>query len=95
MLEKAYYDTKGPLSIAEECLLQREKRQGIDQVHDHVEKNLSKVCHTHTHIHMRRIYPRYVTHTHTHEKNLSKICHTHTHTHEKNISKVCHTHTHT
>ena len=43
MLEKAYYDTKQPLSIAEECLLQREKRQGIDQVHDHVEKNLSKV----------------------------------------------------
>lgn len=43
MLEKAYQDTKNPLAIAEECLLQREKRVGIDQVHDDVEKNLSRV----------------------------------------------------
>ena len=43
MLEKAYHDTKSPLAIAEECLLQREKRQGIDQVHDDVERSLSKV----------------------------------------------------
>ena len=43
VLEKAYHDTKGPLSIAEECLLQREKRVGIDQVHDDVEKNLTRV----------------------------------------------------
>jgi tektin-3 len=42
-LEKALADTKNPLAIAEECLLQREKRQGIDQVHDHVEKTLSRV----------------------------------------------------
>lgn len=42
ILEKAYADTRNPLSIAEECLLQREKRQGIDQVHDHVEKTLSR-----------------------------------------------------
>ncbi len=43
VLEKAYQDTKGPLSIAEECLLQREKRQGIDQVHDDVERTLTRV----------------------------------------------------
>merc|ERR1712178_234324 len=42
VLEKAYQDTKNPLSIAEECLLQREKRVGIDQVHDDVEKSLSR-----------------------------------------------------
>ncbi|KAK2148832.1 hypothetical protein LSH36_480g01000 [Paralvinella palmiformis] len=34
ILEKALSDTRGPLAIAEECLLQREKRVGIDQVHD-------------------------------------------------------------
>lgn len=42
ILEKAYFDTKSPLSIAEECLLQREKRLGIDMVHDDVERNLSR-----------------------------------------------------
>jgi len=42
VLEKAYHDTKNPLSIAEECLLQREKRCGIDIVHDDVEKSLSR-----------------------------------------------------
>lgn len=42
VLEKALYDTKGPLATAEECLLQREKRQGIDNVVDDVEKSLSK-----------------------------------------------------
>jgi hypothetical protein len=42
-LEKAYGDTRNPLAIAEECLLQREKRQAIDQVHDDVERNLSRV----------------------------------------------------
>ena len=42
MLEKALHDTRGPLSIAEECLMQREKRVGIDAVHDHVEKSLSR-----------------------------------------------------
>ena len=43
VLEKAYADTRGPLSIAEECLLQREKRQAIDLVHDDVEKQLTRV----------------------------------------------------
>lgn len=42
ILEKAYGDTRNPLAIAEECLLQREKRVGIDQVQDDVERNLSK-----------------------------------------------------
>lgn len=42
VLEKAYMDTNNPLHIAEECLLHREKRQGIDMVHDDVEKSLSK-----------------------------------------------------
>ncbi|KAK2187322.1 hypothetical protein NP493_169g01020 [Ridgeia piscesae] len=42
VLEKAYHDTKNPLAVAEECLLQREKRMGIDMVHDPVEKNLSR-----------------------------------------------------
>lgn len=41
-MEKALHDTKGPFAIAEECLLQREKRQGIDMVHDDVEKSLSR-----------------------------------------------------
>ncbi|XP_013384963.1 tektin-3 [Lingula anatina] len=42
ILEKAYMDTNNPLHIAEECLLHREKRQGIDMVHDDVERSLSK-----------------------------------------------------
>ncbi|KAK6184531.1 hypothetical protein SNE40_006988 [Patella caerulea] len=42
MLEKAYNDTTSPLHIAEECLLHREKRNGIDLVNDDVEKSLSK-----------------------------------------------------
>lgn len=42
VLERALGDTKTPLSIAEDCLIQREKRTGIDQVHDHVEKTLTK-----------------------------------------------------
>ncbi|KAL5007548.1 hypothetical protein ScPMuIL_016354 [Solemya velum] len=41
-LEKAYNDTNNPLHIAEECLMHREKRQGIDLVHDDVEKSLMK-----------------------------------------------------
>lgn len=32
MLEKAYAATANPLHVAEECLLHREKRTGIDQV---------------------------------------------------------------
>lgn len=41
-LEKALGDTANPLHIAEECLMHREKRQGIDLVHDGVEKCLIK-----------------------------------------------------
>jgi len=43
MLEKALADTDSPLSIAEECLTRREKRLGIDLVHDDVERCLTKV----------------------------------------------------
>ncbi|XP_045174738.1 tektin-3-like isoform X1 [Mercenaria mercenaria] len=38
--EKALSDTANPLHIAEECLMHREKRQGIDLVNDDVEKSL-------------------------------------------------------
>ncbi|KAL8606870.1 hypothetical protein ACOMHN_036508 [Nucella lapillus] len=40
--EKALADTANPLHIAEECLMNREKRQGIDLVNDDVEKSLVK-----------------------------------------------------
>jgi len=43
MLEKALADTNSPLSVAEECLTRREKRMGIDLVHDDVERHLTKV----------------------------------------------------
>ncbi|XP_077183662.1 tektin-3 [Paroedura picta] len=39
-LERALAETEGPLQVAEECLLHREKRIGIDLVHDDVEKQL-------------------------------------------------------
>ena len=42
-MEKALMDTQNPLHVAEECLLHREKRRGIDMVHDDVEKQLIKV----------------------------------------------------
>ncbi|KAL3842490.1 hypothetical protein ACJMK2_020496 [Sinanodonta woodiana] len=38
--ERAFADTANPLHIAEECLMNREKRQGIDLVNDDVEKSL-------------------------------------------------------
>ncbi|NXG78490.1 TEKT5 protein, partial [Baryphthengus martii] len=41
-LEYAVDEMQGPLKIALECLYQREKRQGMDLVHDDVEKNLIK-----------------------------------------------------
>lgn len=41
--EKAFADTANPLHIAEECLMHREKRQGIDLVNDDVEKSLIRV----------------------------------------------------
>ncbi|NXP07011.1 TEKT3 protein, partial [Thinocorus orbignyianus] len=39
-LERALAETEPLLQIAQECLLQREKRMGIDRVHDDVEKEL-------------------------------------------------------
>jgi hypothetical protein len=41
--EKFLADIRLPLEISEECLLQREKRVGIDQCNDEAEKCLSKV----------------------------------------------------
>ena len=43
VLEKALAETENPLAIAQECLYNREKRQGIDLVHDNVERELIKV----------------------------------------------------
>ena len=43
VLEKALAETENPLHIAQECLFNREKRQGIDLVHDNVEKELIRV----------------------------------------------------
>ena len=42
-LELALHETSSPLSIAEECLTQRENRTGVDRVHDDVELALTKV----------------------------------------------------
>ncbi|KAM4673798.1 tektin-3 [Amazona ochrocephala] len=39
-LERALAETEAPLQVARECLLHREKRMGIDLVHDEVEKQL-------------------------------------------------------
>ncbi|XP_064007844.1 tektin-3 [Pogoniulus pusillus] len=39
-LERALAETEAPLQVAQECLLHREKRMGIDLVHDDVEKEL-------------------------------------------------------
>lgn len=41
-MERALEDSGRPLNIAQECLMQREKRYGIDMVHDDVERNLIK-----------------------------------------------------
>ena len=43
ILERALAETENPLHISQECLYNREKRQAIDLVHDHVEKELIKV----------------------------------------------------
>lgn len=43
-LEKALESTNFPLQVAKSCLSFREKRQGIDLVHDEVEIQLMKVC---------------------------------------------------
>ncbi|KFO86792.1 Tektin-3 [Buceros rhinoceros silvestris] len=39
-LERALAETEAPLQVSQECLLHREKRMGIDLVHDDVEKQL-------------------------------------------------------
>uniref|UniRef100_A0A8C5LNQ7 Tektin n=1 Tax=Leptobrachium leishanense TaxID=445787 RepID=A0A8C5LNQ7_9ANUR len=41
-LEKALEACKEPLAIAQQCLMEREKRVGIDLVHDEVERELIK-----------------------------------------------------
>ncbi|XP_005989354.1 tektin-3 [Latimeria chalumnae] len=41
-LERALMETEGPLQVAQECLYHREKRMGIDLVHDNVERQLLK-----------------------------------------------------
>lgn len=80
-MERALGDTANPLHIAEECLMHREKRQGIDLVHDGVEKSLIKVnilleifCFTlqltHTCICLKCVYSAFVnTHFHGLNKN--------------------------
>lgn len=42
-LEKTLADTENPLFVAQECLFSREKRMGVDLVHDEVEKELTRV----------------------------------------------------
>ncbi|NXA18074.1 TEKT3 protein, partial [Ibidorhyncha struthersii] len=39
-LERALAETEASLQVAQECLIQREKRMGIDLVHDNMEKQL-------------------------------------------------------
>ena len=43
VMEKMLFDSQRSLAIAEECMLQREKRTGIDQTFDEPEKGLCKV----------------------------------------------------
>ena len=42
LLEKMIYDVRHSLQASEDCLLQRERRNGIELVRDNVERNLSK-----------------------------------------------------
>ncbi|XP_053939398.1 tektin-3-like [Cuculus canorus] len=44
-LERALAKTEAPLQVAEQCLLHRDKRLGIDLVHDDVEKQLLTEVH--------------------------------------------------
>lgn len=41
-VEKQLHDTENQLKVAQENLYEREKRQGIDVVHDNVERELIK-----------------------------------------------------
>ena len=43
VVEKMLFDSQRSLAISEECMLQREKRIGIDQTFDDPEKGLCKV----------------------------------------------------
>ena len=43
VMEKMLFDSQRSLAISEECMLQREKRNGIDQTFDDPEKGLCKV----------------------------------------------------
>ena len=45
VMEKMLFDSQRSLAISEECMLQREKRCGIDQTFDDPEKGLCKVRH--------------------------------------------------
>ena len=42
LLEKMMDDVRNSLAASEECLLQRERRSGIEQVRDSVERNVTK-----------------------------------------------------
>jgi len=42
LLEKMVDDVRSSLAASEECLLQRERRSGIEQVRDNVERNVTK-----------------------------------------------------
>jgi len=46
VMEKMLFDSQRSLAISEECMLQREKRRGIDQTFDDPEKGLCKVYHS-------------------------------------------------
>jgi tektin-3 len=43
-VQKQLHDTENQLKVAQENLYEREKRQGIDVVHDNVERELIRVC---------------------------------------------------
>ena len=45
-LERQLHDTENQLKVAQENLYEREKRQGIDVVHDNVERELIRVIHS-------------------------------------------------
>jgi hypothetical protein len=44
MVDSEYLAQQQPLDITRSCLKWREARQGIDLVHDDVEKGLEKAC---------------------------------------------------
>ena len=41
-LERGLAETEGPMRVTSECLYNREGRQGIDMVSDHVENSLHR-----------------------------------------------------